>query len=526
MKRVDLFPGLTKISKKPINIPDLNPEQNLNLYKTLFENSKEGLVLTGKAGIIELVNSRFLELFGYSEEEVLGQPIEIVIPREKKETHIGTRSEYSKDPKTRNMGIGMYLYGEKKDGSKLPVEISLSHFKNEAGDLQVLALVTDVSTKKEIEDKMQKLNIELEKKVNIRTKEVQRSHALYSQIARNFPKGTINVFDENLNYVFVDGKELFNMGIDGASLVGSNYIKRLPNDISLTIQGRLLDVFKGESDCFEIDVANGVYELNAVPLKEEDGSISQILVVERNITEEKKIEEEIKKSLEREKELNELKSRFVAMASHEFRTPLSSVLSSASLLEKYTETGQQEKREKHINRIKSSVKNLTGILNDILTLSKVEEGRIEVIIEDVPVAEFCKELCEEVEAITDRGQKINFSHKGENRFNTDSKLLKNIVFNLLSNAVKYSYDNGKIDLICVVLPKELKLKVVDNGIGIPEAEQSKMFERFFRAANVTNIQGTGLGLNIVKKYVELLEGNITFTSIPEQGTEFTITIPL
>jgi len=504
----------------------LNSNQDLALYKTLFENSKEGFVLTNKSGVIELVNKRFQELFGYGEKELIGEPIEIVIPRELRHSHIGTRNEYAKDPKTRNMGQGLYLFGERKDGSKVPVEISLSHFKDDSGGLKVLALITDVSTKKEIEDKIKSLNVELEKKVKIRTKEVQRSYALYSQIARNFPKGTINVFDENLNYVFVDGKELFNMGISGASLVGSNYISRLPKGIAPTIEEKLRDVFNGQNDCFEIVVDNGVYELNAVPLTEEDGSISQILVVERNITEEKKIEEEIKRSLEREKELNELKSRFVAMASHEFRTPLSSVLSSASLLEKYTESSQQEKREKHINRIKSSVKNLTGILNDILTLSKVEEGRIEVLIEKIEVASFCGELCEEVEAITDRGQKINFTHKGEAIFETDSKLLKNIVFNLLSNAVKYSYDNGEIDLICVVLPTELKLKVVDNGIGIPVDEQGKMFERFFRAANVTNIQGTGLGLNIVKKYVELLKGNITFTSIPEQGTEFTITIPI
>ena len=502
-------------------------EKDLSLYKTLFENTKEGLVLTNKSGEIELVNTRFIELFGFQEEaELIGKPIEIVIPQEHRHSHVGTRTEYSKNPKTRRMGIGLYLFGERKDGSKVPVEISLSHFKDESDNLKVLALVTDVSERKEVEDEIRQLNIELEAKVKVRTKEVQRSHALYSQIARNFPKGTINVFDENLNYVFVDGKELFNMGVSGESLVGSNYINRLPKDIAPTIEAKLKKVFNGQSDSFEIEVGDRFYELNAVPLREDEGTISQILVVERNVTEEKKIEEEIKKSLEREKELNELKSRFVAMASHEFRTPLSSVLSSASLLEKYTTTEQQDKREKHINRIKSSVKNLTGILNDILTLSKVEEGMIEVLKEEVEVADFCKELCEEVEAIADKGQKIVFSHKGANAFRTDSKLLKNIVFNLLSNAVKYSYDNGQIDLICVVLPTELNLKVIDNGIGIPENEQEKMFERFFRAANVTNIQGTGLGLNIVKKYVELLEGSITFTSIPEQGTEFTIVIPL
>lgn len=505
----------------------MSSDKNLALYKTLFDNTKEGFVLTGKEGIIELVNTQFLELFGYdSVDELIGQPIEIVIPKEERGSHISNRDKYGKSPKTRNMGIGMYLHGEKKDGAQLPVEISLSHFKDESGALKVLALVTDVSAKKEVEDRIRQLNVELEKKVKKRTKEVHRSFALFSQIARNFPKGTINVFDENLNYVFVDGKELFNMGIDGKSLVGSNYIKRLSSDIAPTIEQKLREVFKGQNHSFEISVSDNIYELNAVPLKDEDGSVSQILVVERNVTEEKTIEQEIKVALEREKELNELKSRFVSMASHEFRTPLSSVYSSATLLEKYTETSQQEKRDKHINRIKSSVKNLTGILNDILTLSKVEEGKIEIIKEEVQVSDFCMELCEEVQAIAMRGQQINFHHEGDSSFFTDSKLLKNIVLNLLSNAVKYSYDNGEIALTCLVSSSMINLKVIDHGIGIPKEDQVKMFERFFRAANVTNIEGTGLGLNIVKKYIELLDGNITFTSIPEKETVFAINIPV
>jgi len=505
----------------------LDPKNNLALYKALFDNSKEGILLSDDNGRIELVNKRFVELFRYEKaEDLVGQLVEILIPKESKEKHIANRNGYVQKPKTRNMGIGMYLYGVCKDGTKIPIEISLSHFKNEEGELKVIGLVTDVSEKKKIEDEIRKLNVELEAKVNVRTKEVQRSYALYSQIARNFPKGTINVFDKNLNYVFVDGKELFNMGINGKYLVGSNYIKRLSPDIAPTIEKKLREVFKGIHHTFEIVVSENIYELNAVPLKDEDESINQILVVERNVTEERKIEKEIKVALEREKELNELKSRFVAMASHEFRTPLSSVFSSATLLEKYTKTDQQEKRNKHIKRIKSSVKNLTGILNDILTISKVEEGKIEVVKEYFEVSDFCSEICEEIQTIAHRGQKIIFKHKGDTSFYTDIKLIHNIVLNLLSNAIKYSYDNGEIVLDCEVNSEELTVKVIDNGIGIPNSEQEKMFERFFRAANVTNIEGTGLGLNIVKKYVELLNGNITFTSVPEKETIFTIKIPV
>lgn len=497
-----------------------------SIYKTLFDNAKEGFVVTNEKGIIEIVNPQFLELFGYSSlEEVKGSPIEIVIPKQLRNKHEGHKSSYVKNPHPRAMGIGMNLKGERKDGSEIPVEVSLTHF-HEDGALKILCLITDITVKKQIEDEIRQLNAELEEKVKIRTQEVQRSHALYSQIARNFPKGTINVFDKDLNYVFVDGKELFKMGIDGKQLIGSNYIKRLSKEIAPTIEAKLKNVFNGDSKTFEIELANEIYEMNAEPLYEDGGEINQILVVERNITEEKKAEKEIKRALEREKELNELKSRFVSMASHEFRTPLSSIYSSATLLEKYKTTEQQEKRDKHINRIKSSVNGLTSILNDILTLSKMEEGKIEVQNEQFSIDEFCTEVCEEVQTIARRDQKIHCEHFGVSIVNTDRKLLKNIALNLLSNAIKYSYDGGNIYVNISVENDKLLLEVTDYGIGIPESEQSKMFERFFRAANVFNIEGTGLGLNIVKKYVELLNGNISFVSVPEKETKFTVEITL
>lgn len=497
----------------------------LVIYKTLFEQTKEGIVLTDKDGIIEMANPQFLKLFGYeSIEDIQGSSIDIVVPKPKREKHSKHTRKYANNPHQRSMGVGLSLEGERKDGSRLPVEVSLSYF-HEEGELKILCLVTDITVKKKIEDEIRSLNVELEKKVGIRTKEVQRSYALFSQIARNFPKGTINVFDKDLNYVFVDGKELFRMGVDVNKLIGSNYIKRLSKEIGPTIEQKLQEVFNSVSQTFEIEVGSYIYEINAEPLYDDDGEINQILVVERNVTEEKKAGQEIQRALEREIELNELKSRFVSMASHEFRTPLSSIYSSATLLEKYTQSEQQERRDKHIKRIKSSVSGLTGILNDILTLSRVEEGKIELQEEEFNLPEFCSEVCEETQTIADRGQKINFLAEGKITIFSDRRLLKNIMINLLSNAIKYSYENGQILLSAASTNDYIEFKVRDNGIGIPLNEQSKMFERFFRAANVFNIEGTGLGLNIVKKYVELLEGNITFTSDPGKETTFTVQIP-
>lgn len=496
-----------------------------SFYKSLFEHVKEGFVLTNSKGLIISANKRFLELFGYnSEEELLGQPIHIVVPTGKREGHKGLYKSYIKKSEPRTMGMGRYLNGQRKDGSLFPVEVSLSPYI-EKDEKYIIALVSDISTRKAIENEILQLNEELKGKVRHKDKEIERSFLLFSQIARKFPNGTINVFDSKFNYVFVDGQELFNMGIDVKKLIGTNYLQRLPQTIVGEIEPKLNRVFNGEDQSFEISVFNNYYQINAVPLPDEKGKIDRILVVERNITQEKLAEEEIKKALEKEKELNELKSRFVSMASHEFRTPLTSIYSSAMLLEKYKKEDEQERRDKHINRIKSSVSSLTGILNDILSLSKVEEGKIEANPSVINCFNFGEELREEVQAIAKRNQNVKYTHIGPRDFITDIKLLRNICLNLLTNAIKYSYEGGLIELKTEVKKDNLYISVKDNGIGIPVGEQDNMFTRFFRAKNVTNIEGTGLGLNIVKKYVELLNGDISFKSIPEQGTTFYLTLP-
>ena len=497
------------------------------IYKNLFDKAREGMLLTDSKGVIKLVNESFMTMFGYeNNEELIEQPIEIVIPRKHKKKHKDYTKSYVKKPEVRKLGKGKLLYGQRKDESVFPAEVSLSYFNNEAGELMVLAFVIDITERKKQEDEIIELNAKLEEKVEDRTKELKNSYQLFSEIARNFPKGTINVFDKDLNYIFVEGQELYKLGIKSNQLVGSNYLTRLKKSISKKIGPILHEVFEGKSKTFEIETNKSYYQINAVPLPDYDNKVNRILVVEKNITEEKIAEEKIKKALEKEKELNELKSRFVAMASHEFRTPLSAIYSSATLLDKYKLTEQQEKRDKHIVRIKTTVNSLTQILNDVLSLSKAEEGITKVEYKDVNVPEFCGEVSEEVQSITKRGQHIFYTHKGDKIINCDPNLMKKITLNLLSNAVKYSYDNGEIHISTTTKTKQLTIEVKDNGIGIPKVEQSKLFNRFFRADNAANIEGTGLGLNIVKKYVELLNGTITFTSNPEKETIFTVQLPL
>lgn len=237
-------------------------------------------------------------------------------------------------------------------------------------------------------------------------------------------------------------------------------------------------------------------------------------------------ENELNLALAKEKELNELKSRFVSMASHEFRTPLSTIMSSASLISKYKDESHNDKRQKHVNRIKSAVTNLTGILNDFLSLSKIEEGKVQVSNGDINIQDLCDLVVDEVKGLLKNNQMIEQDHESKIVIHSDKRILKNVLFNLISNAIKYSNPEGVITCKLRTHQNNLIIDIKDQGIGIPENEQKYMFERFFRASNVETIQGTGLGLNIVKRYVELLGGEISFKSKLGVGTTFTIIIPL
>jgi two-component system, LuxR family, sensor kinase FixL len=237
--------------------------------------------------------------------------------------------------------------------------------------------------------------------------------------------------------------------------------------------------------------------------------------------------ENLSLSLEKEKELGQLKSRFVSMASHEFRTPLTSVKLSASLIEKYAEPLASPNISKHVNKIKHAVSNLTIILNDFLSLEKLETGKEEVSYNDFDLVKFSEEIAEEMQVMAKQNQNIIYQHTGTKSIvNLDENLLKNCINNLITNAIKYSGENTFIDFTTEINTHYCIITVKDNGIGIPEADQKHLFEAFFRAHNTGTIPGTGLGLNIVTRYAGLMNGKVDFKSVINQGTLFTISFPL
>jgi signal transduction histidine kinase len=252
---------------------------------------------------------------------------------------------------------------------------------------------------------------------------------------------------------------------------------------------------------------------------------NRTLILEEAIQELEKTKKELHMALQKEKELNELKSRFVSMASHEFRTPLTTMMSSLSLVTRYGENNDKDNQLKHVGKIKNSINNLTDILNDFLSVSKLEEGKVENLPEPLDIKLFMGEIISDMQSMAAAEQLIVQHHVGKSQVNVDRKLLKNILFNLISNAIKFSPADATIDLHILVNNSTVRIDVSDRGIGISKEDQKHLFERFFRGQNATHIQGTGLGLNIVARYAELMNASLDFVTEENKGTTFTIIIP-
>ncbi len=410
-------------------------QQSLDYGKThmasLFENATEGILLTNEQGAIVLANPAAEKMFGYEEKEMVGNKIEMLIPKRFQGGHSKLREGFYHNPQNRTMGSGRDLYARRKDNSEFPVEVSLSHYK-QSNQSFVIAFLVDITTRKEIESNLLRQKQELEK------------------------------------------------------------------------------------------ISNDIRKLNAA-LEDKVEERTQILKEALQKLEQSQIE--LSESLDKERQLNEIKSRFVSMASHEFRTPLSTILSSATLVKKYAKTEDQPNRDKHINKIRDSVNHMNELLEDFLSIGKLEEGKVSITVTNFDISEFAGELQEEMKPYLKAGQELLLFKADTSMFATDRRMLKNIVINLLNNAIKFSDPGKKVEWKMQLDHQLLKIEVQDQGLGIPEEDRKHIFESFFRANNATNIQGTGLGLPIVKRYVDLLQGQISFVSKTGEGTLFTIQLP-
>lgn len=237
-------------------------------------------------------------------------------------------------------------------------------------------------------------------------------------------------------------------------------------------------------------------------------------------------QEDANRSLQREQEISRMKSRFVSMASHEFRSPLSSIQLSAALVERYYDRLNKEKVMVHLNKIKTSVSDLTATLDDFLSIEKIESGTVKLIQTSFDLAAFAAEVCEELSMMKKPGQTLVQRHTGAKQDCVlDRNLLKHCLVNLISNAIKYSGDEGLIEISTDIHDGRICISVRDYGIGIPDEDAERLFTAFFRAGNVRDIPGTGLGLNIVKKYTEMMNGTLSYIKPQAAGAEFQLCFP-
>lgn len=532
--------------------------------QAIIETAVDGIIAINDRGIIESVNPATCKIFGYTEGEMVGQNISMLMPQPHKHSHDGYMLNYLTTGERKIIGIGREVPGRKKDGGIFPFWLAVSEFK--LGEKRMFTgVVHDMSEQKKAEADLRQLNHDLEGRITERTEklsdvvnkllssnqqlqheiqerkaieeaflrsqeELQQTENLLQQIVYYFPDGAISVVDRQLNYVFTGGELHRILNLDPLNVVGQRLFFFLSEENWTTIRPIFPKVFEGESFLdYEVPgrFSNLDLVFDAVPLKEPDGSINKIAVITRNITDLKKVESELRKALTKEQELGMLKSRFVSMASHEFRTPLSTILSSASLMIQYIKEEQQDKRQRHFQKIKSSVDILTTILNDFLSLSRLEEGRVDVNPEIFEIHEYCAEAIDDVRNNLKYNQTIRLQHTNTKiQINLDKKLLKLILFNLISNASKYADEGTEIICDISINKNKLIISITDQGIGIPEEEQIHLFDRFFRASNATAIKGTGLGLHIVKRYAELMGGEIHFESHLGKGSTFSVSFPL
>jgi PAS domain S-box-containing protein len=536
--------------------------QNTDLFKNIFEVSVNGILVVDVGGVIMKANPASERLFGYKLGELIQQKVADLIPNKFQKKQQNNSQRHFDIHKVKRIEEDLDLFGLKEDGSQFPLEISLRTTSMDGKEV-VIAFITDITAREKIEKKLKSTqrqlksySLELEEKVASRTielsatveklvasnlsledqieetqdakKSVIASKSLSSAIAKNFPNGFIIVFNANFEMLLIEGETVALLGL-GKIVFKETTVADITTFSSVQKDKLKQDILKtiaGEHLGFEVAFKNKYFSVNTIPLADKNAFISSALFVYSNITEQKKVEQDSLNALKKEQELNELKSRFVAMASHEFRTPLSAIQTSAILIGRQNEPGKEQKREKYVSQIKRNVKQLVVILNDFLSLSKLEEGKVTANKVTFDFVALAKILIEEVSMTKKTGKNIIISAPNTPvLLNLDPKLVRRILMNLLSNAIKYSPENTDIHIKIEERNVCISLEVQNQGIGIPEEEQDKLFERFFRAKNAQDIQGTGLGLHIIKQFVDLMSGTIDFKSKTNKGATFLVKLP-
>ncbi len=493
-------------------------EEN-DIFRIVSEAISEGILIVDRKQQIVASNAAANHMFGYSNQHLNGTSLNSLLPEIAHGIHDNHFTAFLEKGEKRRMGFGLDLYGVRKDGSEFPLEIGLNPFVL-LRKKYVMALVVDITERKKAEQTI--------------------SH-------------WFRIFDESLNeiYVFDDESYAFlnvNLGAQrnlGYSLeeLGKMSILDVESELNPDSYSRLIwPLLHKRKEKIEFETIHQRKDGSSYPVevhlqlstlgKRQVGVAIALDITERkNYTQrlERTVEErtlQLQEALAKEKELNELKTKFLSLVSHEFKTPLTSILTSISLLSKYTETQQQGKRDKHIQTIKSKVKYLDNILSDFLSIERLEYGKVKYNLTCFPLSKLINEVVYSSNTLLKEGQRILYPENIDGvtvRF--DEKIMGLALSNLVHNAIKYSPENTNIEVLVEQQQTALLIHVTDQGMGIPKEDQPFIFDRYFRASNVLTTQGTGIGLNIVNQHMANLGGEIDFVSELGRGSRFTLVIP-
>lgn len=538
-------------------------------YRELFEGAPDGYLVTDTRGTIQEANRAAATLLNIPQQFLVGKPLSHYIAPSERSVFCRQINRLPQIEQKREWDTHL----QPRQQVTIPVAVTVTAIQESEGTTVGWRwLLRDISDRKQAQESLQQLNEELELRVRERTAELEQANArLRSEIAQhqqtlqalqasqfalskreqefkalveNAPD-VIERFDRSLRHVYVNPAIEQATGKPPAEFIGkTNRELEMPESKTLLWEKALETVFQTAQEAqieFSCPSPSGqrYYQTRLVPEFATNGTaasesdvVETVLAISRDISQRKQAEAEVFKALEAERELNQLKSSFVAMTSHEFRTPLTTIQASTEMLERYRQRLSEEKQRNHFHRISAAVERMTEMLNDVLILSQAEAGKLKFQPAPLDLGQFCRSLVEDFRANGNDRPEIVWIEREiapppvPPPPQMDEKLLRHILSNLLANALKYSPAESTVEFELICDRDRARFRIQDRGIGIPPQDLAHLFESFRRATNVGNIQGTGLGLAIVKRCADLHGGEIQVESEVGRGTTFTVTLPL
>jgi PAS domain S-box-containing protein len=507
-------------------------------YRSIFENALEGIFQSSLGGRYITVNAKMAQIYGYdSPEEMIAGVTNIssqIYVDPEGRNHFQRRLEQLGEVKA------LEYQAYRKDDCIIWIQEHARAVRDSSGNvLYFEGIVQDITERKRIEAELKEIQEQLEQQVQVRTAELtavnerlrREEQALLSSYATN--RALLNAIPDPMFRIsrtgrFVNFKtpKSYTLPLKPEDCLNRSLSEVFPAAVAAALQRCIEAALTTEEiQIVEFPLAAAGQRLD-FEARIAVSATDEVLAIVRDITERKRGEIEIRNALERERELNELKTRFVSMTSHEFRTPLTTILSSAELLEHYSGQWDEQKRHQYLRKIQTSAQHMTELLNDILLINKAEAGKLEFNPQPLNLVQHCREIIEELQITTQKHTLQLRSQSASIHAMLDRKLIRHMLTNLLSNAINYSPGGGNIRIDLAQKAHLILIRVTDQGIGIPAEMQSTLFDSFVRGSNVGNISGTGLGLAIVKKSVDRHQGQISVKSQVGCGTSFSITLPL